>query len=294
MKKVFTYIKVLLIIILSVGVIGGTAYLFYKSLKTKPNFFQDMNAHINSSEKSQFDANITTVESLASSSDNSNLLLIKKTNAKLNEISASLMSYYIISSSHNVDETKISNSLNGLKSAMSTSNVAIAQYKDKEHAGGFDMAIGANDVYRKLANYLLSYSNFVDCLNQEISKLKVDTDSDLKFSVIDLYINIVKDTFDAKNIVLKNNLVTVKSKENLDAIQGVDGNKLKFENSYLQTNDNFSYFSNEFINNYKVCNKIALTTTFASLLNQYGDKNLTEVSEAEQKVAVCFKNIFGN
>lgn len=245
MKK---FLKVIFIIILVCLSIGGTAYLFYKRLHPKVNYFNELEAFYSGAAEQEFESDLSKVVSNTLAAGDFRFSLISTTNGKLNDCLKNLASYYVVADNYNIHGKKISDSLSALKSARSQTKIIMDAYLSKTTAQG-SLSLGANDTYDSFANYFVQYAKFINVVNEELATMQIDRNADLKFSVIEVYCDVCINTYSNLNTALLHN---VSNSVNINAI----GGKIKFKNSFLDLGEKgFSYLNNSFIKYYNLSDK---------------------------------------
>lgn len=279
MKK---FLKVFIIVLLVLATIAGTCYFFFRNLKKKNNTTSSISEYIFAQEKTQFDDELQNVSNWVNS-DNSDarINLIIATSNNLDDIVEVLSSYYVLSDTK-INNERISKSFNNVLSARALLNDMAAEYKIKKDSSYFNRHLGANDFYEQSCVYLVNYAVFANHLN---ASLQLNKSSDIKFSMFEIYCNVVINTFSDVNTSATN--VVVKSTTNINKINTI----FKIKNSYVETNvGQFHQNINLFNQVYYNCNKMEFASNLAS--------NISSVSSADQptneKMATYyFKQIFG-
>ncbi|MBR4998640.1 MAG: hypothetical protein IKY10_02050, partial [Clostridia bacterium] len=130
-------------------------------------------------------------------------------------------------------------------------------------------------------NYLINYARFANYINANIN---VNKNCDLKFSMIDVYTNVVMSTFN--NTKEDNQRVVVYSTANINLINNI----FNLDYSFIETEvDPFDISINYFIQAYYNCNK----TEFAKNLSSNVSVVSSATQDSKEKVATYyFKQIF--
>ncbi len=263
MKK---FLKTLLIIVLVAASIGGTAYIFYKKLNPPVDYFEELNGYVSSSSTKELSIDLKKVIAKTPEQD-TRFVFIDETNNKLNQCLDSLSSYYLVANSHSFNKKAIDKGLSHLKSTRAETINVIDAYITKTTAQG-ELAVGANPSYEAVSQYFVEYANFIKTLNGELSSLGVDTTSNIKFSVIELYCDVCIDCF--SNLTLTfGNLTLISDDSNISQISP----HIDFQNSYFKF-DNFSNSTNLFIKNYNETNKEEFAENLAKFLLEGSETSL--------------------
>ena len=282
MKK---FLKIFIIVILVLGVIGGTCFFFFRNNKVKKSTTESLVDYFNSQSSVEFREDLSSMSLLVNSDGKDNRLnLLIETNNKLDKIANALISYYITSDTK-INNEEISKSLNIVKSSKSTLSSMMAEYEIKSTSNYFNRHLGANDFYIQASNYLIQYARFIKLVNNDIS---MDKSVEPKFNLFEVYSNVVIETFSYINIEdAATSKVVVSNVSNISILN----NRLIIINSIVQTAGGlFSKYGNDFNKYYSNCDK----NQFASKLAE----NIGKVKNAEQdsneKIATYyFKVIMG-
>ena len=240
MKKVF---KIVLIVLLCVAVAGGTGYLFFINMDKSVSVFNSVNEFVLGSERKQLRNDISKVGSTGGNRFN----LLLDVYDDLNDISFNLNAY-LVNYSNRSSESKLAKKISTLTSEQSTLKNMADEYFVKSKNTQFNKVAGADDFYEALANYLVNYANFVNELKAKVLTQISSSNIDLKFSVFDVYLNVVA-----------NDLSTVKANttNNFDNINYMV-KRFSLQNGYIKTIDadgSFGQTTNKFISTYNKCNK---------------------------------------
>lgn len=288
MKK---FLKTLLIVVLLCGAIGGTTYFFFSHLREPVDYFQVLSAYTTSADNAEFEGKLASIAKFTSKSSDDRFEVITNTNSSLNSINNTLASYLITAEEHNYNTKHLEKSFNELKNSKGEVDATMNEYLAKV-IGQLNPSLGANDVYCAFAKYFVNYSAFLKGLSADLDRFNLNKDADLKFALIDVYLNVASNTF--ANITVANNLNKVSNSDNITLINKC----FKLENSFITTkapNGNFSYLNNNFVKNYNECNKLAFAEQLKALTDKV-NKDLTNVNSSnyskEELCAVYFKNIF--
>lgn len=279
MKK---FLKVFIIVLLVVAAIAGTCYFFFKNLKEKNNTTSSISEYLYSDSKSEFNLELQSIGSLVNSDGtDSRIDLLIKTNANLDSIVEILASYYVPTDTK-INNERIAKSFNEVVASRNLLSSMMSEYKIKKDSEYFNRHIGANDFYKQTCSYFVEYAKFANYLN---SNLSLNKSSDIKFSMFEIYCNVVIDTF-AKTTVTSSKVV-ISNSVNINKINGI----FKLQNSYIVTKVNpFDKLINTFNNAYYDCNKMEFASNIASNIATVNGSN----QPTNEKVATYyFKQIFG-
>lgn len=240
MKKVF---KVVLIVLLCVAVAGGTGYLFYINMDKSVSVFNSVNEFVLGADRKQLRNDISNV----GSTGGNRFDLFLDVYDDLNDISFNLNAY-LVNYSNKSAEAKLVKKISTLTSEQSTLESMADEYFVKSKNEQFNKVTGADDFYVALAKYLVNYANFVNELKAKVLTQISTSNIDLKFSVFDVYLNVVA-----------NDLSSVKanSDHNFDNINYMV-KRFALQNGYIKTIDadgSFAQTTNKFISTYNMCNK---------------------------------------
>ena len=277
MKK---FLKCILIVVLVVASVGGTAYLFYKNLKPEADYLTSLNEYTNNSSNVKFSNNLQgVVEKTQSVADNRFDLLLT-TNNKLNQCLDCLSPYYIVYKNYDIDKKAINKQFSNVKSLQAQAINVMDAYLTKITAQG-ELSSGANPSYEAICAYFVNYANFINLINSQISKMGVDRTADLKFSAIEVYCNVCANTF---NSISKQSVEII----NVYAISQLNV-CVKFKDSFLDLTNDFSYLNNLFVKIYDSCNK----NEFALHFMLYYTQGEQDSSSKEMQAGYYFKTVFG-
>lgn len=280
MKK---FLKVFVIVLLVIAVIAGTCYFFFKNYE-KNNFKTPSLVNmLQSEEKLSFNSKLANVATIVNSDGTDNRIdLLVTTNAKLDQIVYALSSYHINSNTI-INDKQISKALKQVNVSKSLLNSMFDEYNIKKDSQYFNRHTGANDLYTQASAYLINYAKFVGLLNDYtgLNQTKID----IKFNAFDIYVNVVKNTFNNLNSSVDKTVVVYD--KNIKLINNV----LKVENSQIvTTGDKFSINNNNFNQYYNLCNKTEFAVNLAINVNSVTNSNQT----TNEKIATYyFKVIFG-
>lgn len=283
MKK---FLKTLVIIVLVVGAVAGTCYFFYSHMREQIDASASVGEFVYGVKNKDFDAKIERVNGLA----NSRFDLIITTDSKMREMTTILNYYLINAKEKSVDEDRIVDRLNDIYSLQDRIDDVMDEYIVKCDSASFDRMAGSNELYDALCSYMVAYADLMNIINSEIVDVLPYANADINFSMIDLYVNVVTNTFTnvTNNI---NGLRQIANSANINLVNTY----LKFEDGRLNTGNSsfgdYSYLNNNFIKYYSQCNKTDLASDFARLVNN--TTSIANNSTNEQRAAYYFREIFG-
>ncbi|MBR1987554.1 MAG: hypothetical protein IKA36_00800, partial [Clostridia bacterium] len=229
-------------------------------------------------------------EELASASSNcgdSRLVLITTTLDNFDEILEEENYYYINFSAKFKNKHEIKKEFEKITNRKTQLYSMLVEYNIKcENGTNFNKQIGANDLYDSFANFFKEYSDFIQFFNNKIRNNIPSAVSDVKFSVIELYTLVVKDSFSI--IIKEDELKTIPDAKNINYMNSI----IDFENGQLNTQSYyFGSNSTNFMINFDTCDK----TLFAKNLYDYLDSvagNVNDMTSIE-RASYYFKEIFG-
>lgn len=283
--KLLKFLKWFLTILLIVGAVGLTVFIFFKNYKSKEIQKVDLNSVLNSTDKQKFDNGLdNTITILSNNGQTDWFTVLKTTSTKLDSSLDVLVNYYIddnfVVRDENIDST-YSSMINTRSLLISMFN----EYSIKADSVYFKKDIGANDIYSTYSTYLVRYARFIQAVDNNLkNRSGFDYYGDVKFSIIDLQTRIVISSF--SNLTEKNNLNVITTSTDINLINSY----VSYRNSYIFGNNTFGVASINFIQNYEACNKTYLAEHFAEEVG--GANSISESSSAEKKSAYYFKSIF--
>ena len=193
MKK---FLKVFIVVLLVVAVIAGTCYFFFKNKKEKDNTTASFADMLASESKASFNSSLIDMQNVVNSDGTDNRIdLLIATNEKLDK-SLYILSTYYIHQNTQINEKQISTSLKNVNSSRSLLSSMMAEYNIKKTSSYFDRHLGANDFYNQMCCYFVNYANLINLMNHSIN---ADKNADIKFSAIEIYANVVINTFSETN-----------------------------------------------------------------------------------------------
>lgn len=278
-----TWLKVLIVIVLMACASGATCFVFYNNLENDKKVDLTITNYLTSSERTIFNEALMTAKT---NCNDERMDLICVTLDNFEEILQE-ENYYLINYNSKIKKKhEIKKKFETLKGRKDQLYTMLIEYNIKcENASSFDKHIGANDLYVSFANFFKEYSDFIQLINTKVYNAIISENADLKFSVIELYTLVVKDSFSV--IIVDSDLKTIQNTENIDIM-----NKLiEFESGQMPTKT--AYFSSNsafFINNYHLCNKNSFAKNLSDNLDSIGT-NIADMTTIEL-ATYYFKEIF--
>ena len=273
MKKV---LKTIFIIILCIAVAGGTGYLFFQNMTKTEAAFDTINSFSMGVGQKELTINMRKVASTGGT--RFNLLLDSFDDMQDCVLS---LNVYLLDYRNASTENLLANNISSLNAETGTLQTMIEEYNIKCTHAEFDKLKGADSLYNQFAKYLIDYSAFVSTIKDNVLANTTTKDIDAKFSVIDVYINVITVSLTSQKLA-DNNF------ENLSYMQS----HFSLVNGYLQFNgtaENFSSQSNKFIKEYSKCDKVSFATNLKENM-----KNASESSDNAELVACYYlKSLLG-
>lgn len=281
MKK---FLKVFLVIILIIGAIAGTVFFFFKFFKEKVDSVAEVSNYIYADSSVQFNDKIKQVDSALGS--DARFDLIMETRENLEDSIVALLPYmkkYGEEFSHD----KVVKELDIVKEKQSLASEMIAEFQLKSDSPYYPKSLGANDLYVEMSNMLVSQAQLVKVINNELSNAGVDKSGDIKFTLIDVYADVVITSFDEFQKV--DNKAIIKDIEDIEFINTYfavyNGCVLNLKNG------SFSYLNNKFVEIYSNCNKSAFADNLK--LNSNTVSTWSESLSNELKATYYFEQMYG-
>lgn len=271
-KDVKGVLKVLIILILVAGVVAGTCYLFFRYLKQKEDSYGKVTEYVYSVERDEFVAKIGSLNKSVydKASESTRFTGLMESYNSLETITSTMAAYLMTT---NVDNAKVVNSLNHVIELEEKCNEAMDEFFEKAEDKNFNRSTGSNDAFEYIANYLVAYSQFIQTVNTEINKSLEYKDADIKFSVVDIYLNVVINTYSNLDKKAGDGIVRIKDDYNIKVF--TNNNILNFNKTNLVlTTTNYENVYN-FIKNYTACDKVEFAkqlsgvTTFKDYSDSY-------------------------
>jgi len=257
MKKI---LKISIIILLVIGVIAGTCYLFFINMKKEEDPIILVN-YTNSTAKKTFDADLTNLNAkLIVTKGDTRLDWLSKTNAKLDSMMKTL-TVYVVEDGGKISDNSIIRAIEEVESSRSYAQIMIDEYEVKiDHQSG---SLGFNDLYEQLCVYLADYAELTKALNSYVVGLGVNKNSDIKYNMINLYSNIAINTFTSVKVI-DGQASIVQDTTNMDAINGL----VSVNNHYIGIPTiMFGSDANNFNKYYSKCDKVSFANNFAGNIN---------------------------
>lgn len=285
MKKVLNVVKVLLIIALVAGAIGGTCYFFYNYVLLNADAFNSFSTLIYGSQTTEFNAKLYEVRGYT----DDRFDLIINTNEKLKEMAVNLNYHLVNAEDFDLDERLIEEQIDKVLENQDTAYNMMEEYLIKVDSDFFNRVTGANDLYNQMSRYFVTFSDMISTINSELNKTDIIKNADVKFSIIEVYSNVCIDAF--SNLVTDaSGLRRVEDSENIDLVNRA----INFKNGFISSSNadaNFSYLTNNFIQNYEKCDKEAFASNLAQNVNQV--VSISDSSTSLVKATYYFKGVLG-
>lgn len=274
MKKA---LKTFFILILCLAVAGGTGYLFFVNLTKSSSAFENINSFVKSSSQKELLIDMQQISTYGGDRFNTIIGTYNDMQQSLQCLNACLIDFENSSAEH-----ILCTKLDKLVSQTSDIKAMVNEYNIKSQNSTFNKYEGSNNIYESFADFVANYADYVLAVNMEVKKYVSSTNVDVKFDVIDVYANVVKNSLQNLKVDETNNF------ENLNYMNS----HFQLKNGYLVSqnpNGNFASENNKFIEQYKQCNALS----FASNLNAnliLADVNSTNV---ELRAGYYLKIILG-
>ena len=274
MKKA---LKTFFILILCLAVAGGTGYLFFVNLTKSSSAFENINSFVKSSSQKELLIDMQQISTHGGDRFNTIIGTYNDMQQSLQCLNACLIDFENSSAEH-----ILCTKLDKLVSQTSDIKAMVNEYNIKSQNSTFNKYEGSNNIYESFADFVANYADYVLAVNMEVKKYVSSTNVDVKFDVIDVYANVVKNSLQNLKVYETNNF------DNLNYMNS----HFQLKNGYLVSqnpNGNFASEYNKFIEQYKQCNALS----FASNLNAnliLADVNSTNV---ELRAGYYLKIILG-
>lgn len=283
MKKV---LKVIIITLLVIAAIVGTCFVFFKNYKTA--FVPELSLIelTNSEENNKLDKGYTTVYILiVGKKPEDRIPLLQNVSNELDNIWDSLMGYYV-SSNFKVKDADLNKKHEQVVKQRKLVLSMIEEFRIKSSSDWFKRDLGANDIVKASADYLVKYADLVLHLNNMLdAKKDLNKKSDLKFAMFDLYARVVKNNF-SKTKVNNNKLVVVENTYDMNELNDY----FTIQSSYILATEAFSSNAIKFIEYYASC-KDEFAVNFASNIER--EITLTNTSTSLEKTIFYFQKVYG-
>lgn len=274
MKKA---LKTFFILVLCLAVAGGTGYLFFVNLTKSSSAFENINSFVKSSSQKELLIDMQQISTYGGDRFNTIIGTYNDMQQSLQCLNACLIDFENSSAEH-----ILCTKLDKLVSQTSDIKAMVNEYNIKSQNSTFNKYEGSNNIYESFADFVANYADYVLAVNMEVKKYVSSTNVDVKFDVIDVYANVVKNSLQNLKVDEANNF------DNLNYMNS----HFQLKNGYLVSqnpNGNFASENNKFIEQYKQCNALS----FASNLNAnliLADVNSTNV---ELRAGYYLKIILG-
>lgn len=274
MKKA---LKTFFILVLCLAVAGGTGYLFFVNLTKSSSAFENINSFVKSSSQKELLIDMQQISTYGGDRFNTIIGTYNDMQQSLQCLNACLIDFENSSAEH-----ILCTKLDKLVSQTSDIKAMVNEYNIKSQNSTFNKYEGSNNIYESFADFVANYADYVLAVNMEVKKYVSSTNVDVKFDIIDVYANVVKNSLQNLKVDETNNF------DNLNYMNS----HFQLKNGYLVSqnpNGNFASENNKFIEQYKQCNALS----FASNLNAnliLADVNSTNV---ELRAGYYLKIILG-
>ena len=264
MKK---FLKILITIILVGLSIGGACLIFfYNYNKNKDKTFEYIANFLSSSEFEEVQTNIKTINTMTENRFDAYL----ETKENLDSIGLTFNTYFVNEDDYSINHKPTIKKMKEVESALRVADDMADEFilKMNDNKGFFDPKSGANALFSQTSQILVLYSQALDEMAVSMDKLKINKSADIKFAMIEAYLDVVEDTF---TNLKDGDFVTLNNSNNLTLFNGV----FEIENSILVTKNssNFSHLNNQFISAYNECDKAEfaknLSTNVASISAEF-------------------------
>jgi len=274
-RKLF---KTLLILVLVLGSVAGSAWLFYSKLKEQKDSYKIAINYQRSEAKKNVEVKLNLANNKSDINRFSELLIVYR---NLDSISETLTPYLSLAKDSDIDNLEIYVQFEHVEEEQAKLLPLLEEYINKASVQGssFNKNTGANAVYVQLSDLLVEYAEYLKTINNELSAV-VDIKSDIKFSIIDIYLTIVNETFTKFNDI--SGATYVKSLANVS----VANSKFDFLDFYM---GNFSSGTTLFVNNYSKCDKTLFANNFATNMSA----SLSLNGNANNDAMVYLKQVLG-
>lgn len=281
MKK---FLKVLTIIILvGLSIAAACLIFFYNYNKNRDKSFNYINSFLTSARVEEVDSKISEINTTTSGRFNSYI----KTKENLDDIAWTLNGYLINQGSYKINEKAVINKLKEVEESLDVADDMADEFNLKSSSEHFNTTLGSNDLFAQSANTLKLYSDALIELNAQLDKLNLNKDADIKFAMIDAYLQVTVDSF--SNLKEESGVKVLSKTQNISLFN----NLFKLENSILITNcgSNFSQLNNQFVRYYNACDKTAFAKDLSKNVSDV--VSFSESQSATQNAAFYFKAIYG-
>jgi len=282
MKK---FLKVFIVVLLVLGVIGGTCYFFFVNLRKRNMTTGSIAEYLESESKINFNSDLNVVKGIMNGNKgDSRFDLIVTTNSKLDSIMSVVSSYYVENNTKVVGKN-IVKAYNATKGSKIQLQLMMDEYILKSgNSSYFDKALGANDMYLQACTYLMNYAQSINLIQ---NTLQVNRNSNVKFNLYDAYTHVVLQTFNKTNI---DQLRTAPLKVVSAASINIMNSNMQFDGYTLKLSNPTSNVANDFDKYYSICNK----SEFALNLSENVQSVTTVEQTTNEKVATFYlKSLFG-
>lgn len=291
MKK---YIKFIIIALLVIAAVTVTCFLFFYNYNKNKQTEVSLTNVYQSEDRITFNKNFTSTVTTIINSDHTDYRfdLIEDTINNLDN-SMQFISSYFVENDFVIISSDLANLAEAVNASVSLANSmmneisikAFIRNDDGDIVGNntfYNRHLGANDLYKCTSKLLVNYANLI---KEVQNHLEFNTDVDVRFSVIELYSDVVINTF--ANLKENATLEEISDSSNINLMNAC----LNWNGYELVTNTSmFSADNYEFIKYYNLSNKTELAK---NLNNIYANINGVVNPTDEQYAVIYFKEVFG-
>jgi hypothetical protein len=204
MKKIIKAILIILIVVLAVG---GTAVVFFQNFKPNEITTKSLIDYRNKTES--LDLNFVNFDKRFSP--------IITTNKNLQNCLMSL-STYLLDDDIEISNAEIIAKLREVDASVSLAESMIKEYKIKQTSTFFDTNLGRNDLFATMREYIVDYATAINLLNKHLNDNLINKNADIKFDMIDMYCRVTIETFKDLAVEDSSQLIKVLDYANLDVV----------------------------------------------------------------------------
>lgn len=284
MRKIWKVLKVVLMVLIVAGAVAGTCYFFYAHLRDNLDIHTDVDTFVYGGRRDQFNAHLDKVSQYA----DDRFILINTTLGQLDTIAVTLDHYFIDIPDADIDQQSLVDQMTGVNEQLDTAYRLADEYLVKTGSSEFDLNAGANDLFRATSRLFVMYADLLSNMNSEISNLGVDKSGDVKFDMIDVYLDVVVDTF--SDLTSTSGLANVTNADNINLMNTY----FAIENGQIRANGgygNYSHMNNNFMKYYSSCDKHMFAINLSTNVNAV--HTITEGSSDMDKAVYYFKKVLG-
>lgn len=283
MKK---FLKVFLIIVIILGAIAGTVFLFFRNYKESFDSAKSVIDYSYGEQAKTFKTDLNGVHATLTNESDSRFELIVLTYENVDDSILTLGNY--LENYNNVDDEVIVKKLNELKNSQALAQSMINEFNRKRLASDYyDEKLGANDLYKQMCVVLTKSAELCKEINYQLGKTTLNKDADARFAMINLYADVVINSF--ANTKTASSLVEVNNAENINFINNYFG--FTSEGLANLKNRHYSSANNNFIKVYNNCDSILLAKELKNRVATNSTYNASASNEA--KAAYYFRTMYG-